>query len=41
MLKIYLIRTKRPVPVSESTIGSWIKILEFTTYISVLTNSGK
>lgn len=32
--------TKRPIPQNESSIGSWISILELNGYISILSNSG-
>lgn len=31
---------KRPIPVSESSIGNWIEVLEFSTYISIICNAG-
>ena len=30
---------QRPVPVSENTIGTWLSILELSTYIAICSNS--
>lgn len=32
--------TQRPIPLGESTIGNWLNLMDFASYLAILTNSG-